>query len=452
MARTPGARQHARVARLDRSDGTDARPADDRIRRSRRRRTVGEEPAVARARAALVRRYGEAASSIRVGAETLDRLTVLARLGTEPDPAARRGLFEALAPVWRVVDGDGGDASPYRRLLRSSAERWRIAGSPVDANVASVGLPPEAFEPPAARHPGGLADRARSGPDRALGLPLRDRAASRRLDRPRARRSPPRAEPRLPARARRRSRRPRHPVRRPAAARASADPARVHAGHGRLGGRPAGRDGTLDASTAMGLRDLRDGRPGQPRRAAPRERSRDPRRGDPDPAGLPRVDRGGHRLPRRRRRRPGLGRHRAGLAASLAGRGGHDRRGRPRPVRRGDARHLLGAVRDRAAPPARPPPERRLDRDHGRRPGHRAPPRMVVVGDPRPAHRRPGLHGQLRPGGDHRGGGPGADPRGPRPVVGGRPGLVRRSWPTRCSRPARRGRPRTCSSPSSAGR
>ena len=92
------------------------------------------------------RRYGEAASSIQVGTETLQRLTVLARLGTEPDPAARRRLFEALAPVWRVVDGDGR-ASPYRRLLRSSAERWRIAGSPVDATVASVGLASEAFEP-----------------------------------------------------------------------------------------------------------------------------------------------------------------------------------------------------------------------------------------------------------------------------------------------------------------
>jgi len=107
----------------------------------------GEDPAVARARAALVRRYGEAANSVRVGPEALHRLTVLARLGTEPDPATRQRLFEALAPVWRVVDGDGGERSSYRRLLRSSAERWRKAGSPVDANVGSVGLPPEAFVP-----------------------------------------------------------------------------------------------------------------------------------------------------------------------------------------------------------------------------------------------------------------------------------------------------------------
>ena len=113
------------------------------------------------------------------------------------------------------------------------------------------------------------------------------------------------------------------------------------------------------------------------------------------------------------------------LAASMAGRGGHDRRGRPRPVWRGDARRLLGAVRDRAPSPS-PTADRTTSGPRSRRrPGHRAAPRMVVVGAPRPAHRRPGLHGQLRPGGPHRGGGPSADPRGPRPVVGGRSGLVR---------------------------
>ena len=80
-----------------------------------------EEPAVARARASLYRRYGEAAASLRFGGETIDRPTALNRLATEEDPAARRELFEALGPVWHVVDGDGGEGSPYRRLLRASA-------------------------------------------------------------------------------------------------------------------------------------------------------------------------------------------------------------------------------------------------------------------------------------------------------------------------------------------
>lgn len=100
-----------------------------------------EEPAVARARAALYRRYGQAAESLRFGGETIDRPTVLGRLATEEDPRARRALFDSLAPLWRVIDADGGDRSPYRRLLRASAARWAKHGSPIEANAAALGLP-----------------------------------------------------------------------------------------------------------------------------------------------------------------------------------------------------------------------------------------------------------------------------------------------------------------------
>ena len=108
--------------------------------------TLDPDALVVRARAALYRRYGEAADAIRVGAATMDRPTVMARLATEPDPTARRTLFEALAPVWRAVDGDGGDASPYRDLLRSSAERWRTHGSPIEANAVALGMPRDSIE------------------------------------------------------------------------------------------------------------------------------------------------------------------------------------------------------------------------------------------------------------------------------------------------------------------
>jgi hypothetical protein len=100
----------------------------------------------ARRRIALYRRYGEAATSIRLGDETLDRLTVLGRLGTEPDPVARRALFLSMEPMWRAVDGDGGDRSPFQRLVGPTARRWATAGSPIEANARSVGLEPGAFE------------------------------------------------------------------------------------------------------------------------------------------------------------------------------------------------------------------------------------------------------------------------------------------------------------------
>jgi hypothetical protein len=102
--------------------------------------------AEARRRIALYRRYGEAATSIRFGGETLDRLTVLGRLGTEPDPKAREALFRSMEPMWRAVDGDGGDRSPFQRLVGPAAERWATAGSPIAANARSVGLEPGAFE------------------------------------------------------------------------------------------------------------------------------------------------------------------------------------------------------------------------------------------------------------------------------------------------------------------
>ena len=107
---------------------------------------VGESPAIERTRAALYRRFGEAAASARVGNETFDRLAILSRLSIEHDAAVRRRLFEALSPVWEVVDGDGSDASPYVHLLTSSAARWRTTGSPAEASAVALGLAPGALE------------------------------------------------------------------------------------------------------------------------------------------------------------------------------------------------------------------------------------------------------------------------------------------------------------------
>jgi hypothetical protein len=53
-----------------------------------------------------------------------------------------------MGPLWRTVDGDGVDArtSPYRRLLRSSAARWAVAGSPIEANAVALGIPAGGIE------------------------------------------------------------------------------------------------------------------------------------------------------------------------------------------------------------------------------------------------------------------------------------------------------------------
>ena len=91
--------------------------------------------------------YGAAATAIEVDGETIDRLSAFARLATAEDAAERRAVFEAMAPVWRAVDGDGGVTSPHRRLVAASAERWVKAGSTIEANAAVLGIAPGAFEP-----------------------------------------------------------------------------------------------------------------------------------------------------------------------------------------------------------------------------------------------------------------------------------------------------------------
>ena len=110
--------------------------------------TAPDEAAGTDLRRRTVDAYGAAAAAIRVGDEVIDRLTALGRLATEPDPARRRAIFEALAPVWRAVDGDGGDGpSPYRDLLRSSAATWARDGSPVEAAAMALGMAPGSLEP-----------------------------------------------------------------------------------------------------------------------------------------------------------------------------------------------------------------------------------------------------------------------------------------------------------------
>ena len=84
--------------------------------------------------------YATVAGALRTGADTLTRPRILARLATEAEPGARRRLFLALEPLWRVVDGDGDRTSPYRALLRESASRWAGGRSPIAANAAALGV------------------------------------------------------------------------------------------------------------------------------------------------------------------------------------------------------------------------------------------------------------------------------------------------------------------------
>jgi hypothetical protein len=91
--------------------------------------------------------FGAAAGNLMFEGESLDRLTVFAKLATTEAPDRRRALFLSLAPVWNAVNGDGGVASPWRTLIRLSAARMRAAGNTVAARAVSLGVDPARVEP-----------------------------------------------------------------------------------------------------------------------------------------------------------------------------------------------------------------------------------------------------------------------------------------------------------------
>ncbi len=84
--------------------------------------------------------YGRMARRVIVGRDTLDRLTVLGKLGTEDDSAVRRAHFVALGPVWQAMNGDGRPNSPYRTLVALSARDWQKNGSYIARQAESLGL------------------------------------------------------------------------------------------------------------------------------------------------------------------------------------------------------------------------------------------------------------------------------------------------------------------------
>lgn len=102
---------------------------------------------LARLSARIYACYGAQATRVVTPTDTADRLTVLGRLASEESAERRRALFLSLAPTWASVTGDGSPASPYRTMLRLSAERWRRDGSPVDEAARSLGLEPSQVEP-----------------------------------------------------------------------------------------------------------------------------------------------------------------------------------------------------------------------------------------------------------------------------------------------------------------
>ena len=352
--------------------------------------------------AALQRRleacYSATASALVVDGATLTRLQVLDRLGTEPDGAARRALFLALEPLWRAVNGDDADGSPYRAYVadarggvaRTSRRERRARGRRTTR--------PRRGRPPPSRHGGrrssspdapGASRRSSRGtgggglgrPHRALGADRAGRGGRR--------------EPRRVRVARRGPRCPAVSVSTSPTARADR---RVPVAFTTFGGRPHRRvDGSWSPGAPVVLESIGDGgflglaellhETGHAIHIAA-IRTRPAFADWPDSDGfteaiadLVAYDAADPAWPRRWL----PGRAEVPLPTSLRD-----------WYALGGPRRRVGAVRGAHADGPVAAPERGLDRDHLDLARDRAPSGVVVVGDARAA--RPGgrLHGQLR--------------------------------------------------------
>jgi hypothetical protein len=90
--------------------------------------------------------YGWAQSHVVLGADTLDRLSILGMLARTDDPARRRELFLSLQPVWRSINAAGAPASPYRRLIALEAKARQGGESPEAEQARGAGVPPDSLE------------------------------------------------------------------------------------------------------------------------------------------------------------------------------------------------------------------------------------------------------------------------------------------------------------------
>jgi len=129
----------------------------------------------------IYRCYGKTARTIVYRGDTLDRLTILDRLGTTGDSVERRHLWRALVPMWMSVNAENAPTSPFRTLMTLSAEEWKRRGSYPAIQVANLGMDPSTLEPLLVRILGAWRDNVASTPIEPWDWYYVAGAASRRL-------------------------------------------------------------------------------------------------------------------------------------------------------------------------------------------------------------------------------------------------------------------------------
>ena len=91
-------------------------------------------------RAALVECFVEHGNHMRFEGQQISRGTALELLHVLEEPARRKAIFDAFAPLWTALNGRNERDSPYRRLIAMAAADAVMHGSEIDAAARAIGI------------------------------------------------------------------------------------------------------------------------------------------------------------------------------------------------------------------------------------------------------------------------------------------------------------------------
>jgi hypothetical protein len=97
-------------------------------------------------RSALVSCFVEHGNQLRFEGRSIDRGTALQLLHVVEEPARRKALFEAFAPLWAALNGRNEADNPYRRMIALAASDAAQRGSEIDAAARAIGVAPADVE------------------------------------------------------------------------------------------------------------------------------------------------------------------------------------------------------------------------------------------------------------------------------------------------------------------
>ena len=97
-------------------------------------------------RDALYACFEEIGNQLEFEGGRLTRVSALDSLARIEEPARRKTLFLAFAPLWQAVNGNNQPDSPYRRLMGLAATDAKKNGSPIDTAAHAAGAPSTEIE------------------------------------------------------------------------------------------------------------------------------------------------------------------------------------------------------------------------------------------------------------------------------------------------------------------